>query len=213
MASIVIGELKQRWARFLRAAKLREENGQMFHRLISAYTEPSRHYHGAKHIRHCLEQLDLVRKICPGLIAVEASIWFHDVVYDADRKDNEFLSARVAAERLHEMGMPQPTISVVEELILNTRHQEMPMSRGGKFMVDIDLSGLGQSPARFNADGRDIRKEYAHIDDAVFNKGRAALFQRLLDRPTIYATPFFRDRYEEQARQNLSNSLRRLRGT
>lgn len=204
-------ELSGRWNRFLRAAKLRDENGQVFHQILASYTEPNRHYHGLRHIRHCLRQLDLVRKTCPGVLAVEAAIWFHDAIYDPDRKDNEFLSSQLAVRRLEEMGMPRRVAAAVEELILDTRHQELPVTRAGKFMVDIDLSGLGQSPAQFNADGRNIRREYGHIDDAVFNKGRAALFQRLLDRPTIYATPFFRDRYEMQARRNLSNSLLRLR--
>lgn len=53
--------------------------------LQQAYTEPQRHYHTLSHISALLEQLDqATTAVLPeeGRHAVEAAIWFHDVVYD-----------------------------------------------------------------------------------------------------------------------------------
>ena len=65
--------------------------------LVAAYTAPGRHYHNLTHIEDCLGALAAV----DGLSAAEReilteAIWWHDVVYDATRSDNEELSARLA---------------------------------------------------------------------------------------------------------------------
>jgi predicted metal-dependent HD superfamily phosphohydrolase len=107
--------------------------------------------------------------------------------------------------------MAKPGVAQVKELILDTRHEGPPATENGRFMVDIDLTGLAQAPEAFDEDGRAIRNEYAHVDEESFRRGRADFFERFLARPSIYFTPFFRQRCEAQARQNLSRALRRLR--
>jgi predicted metal-dependent HD superfamily phosphohydrolase len=69
--------------------------------LIAAYTAPGHHYHNLKHIEDCLGMLAGVDR----LSAVEreilsAAIWWHDVVYDPTRPDNEELSARLAKQQV-----------------------------------------------------------------------------------------------------------------
>jgi predicted metal-dependent HD superfamily phosphohydrolase len=65
--------------------------------LIAAYAASNRHYHNLAHIEDCLAQLAQVN----GLSAAEReilteAIWWHDVVYDPTRSDNEELSAQLA---------------------------------------------------------------------------------------------------------------------
>ena len=57
---------------------------------------------------------------------IEAAIWFHDVVYDTHRTDNERLSAEWAGRVLTAAGVPGPTISRVQELVLATEHAREP---------------------------------------------------------------------------------------
>ena len=45
---------------------------------------------------------------------------------------------------------------------------------------------------------------------AAFNRGRAGILGRFLERPAIYSTEHFKAKYEEQARANLRRSIRRL---
>lgn len=203
--------MTDRWTRFLSRASLHDPGTQHLHKLIDAYSAPDRRYHGLSHIRHCLAELDAVRDVCPELPAIESAIWFHDVLYEPPRPDNEERSAHVAIEALPAMGLAPSVVQRVRDLIIDTKHLQKPATLAGQFMVDIDLSGMGQSQERFDEDGRNIRIEYGHVDDISFNKGRVALFQRLLDRPAIYFTKSFHDRYEANARANMLKTIERLK--
>ncbi|WP_347335917.1 hypothetical protein [Bradyrhizobium murdochi] len=58
--------------------------------LITAYTAPGRHYHNLSHIEDCLAALARVDNLSAAEreILTEA-IWWHDVVYDPTRSDND----------------------------------------------------------------------------------------------------------------------------
>lgn len=99
----------------------------------------------------------------------------------------------------------------LEGMILVTKHSEAPQSGAEKVLVDIDLSILGQPEAVFDEYERNIRKEYEMVPDDQFRAGRAKVLESFLDRPTIYSTECFQQRYEERARANLVRSLAKLR--
>lgn len=187
----------------------------------AAYTARGRHYHGLAHIQACLdERLETV-----GLLdnhgAVIAAIWFHDIVYDATRSDNEAASADMAERLLREMGQgagfdeteTTSFFATVRELIMDTRHAATPASLDGQYLVDIDLAILGQTPEKFDAYERAIRLEYAHVPEEAFRKGRAGVLRKFLERPAIYHTAMFREKYEAAARENIERSIARLRGS
>jgi predicted metal-dependent HD superfamily phosphohydrolase len=73
------------------------------------------------------------------------------------------------------------------------------------------LSILGQPEKRFWEYENQIRAEYAWVDAAIFSQKRAEILETFLTRKRIYATDWFFDRYEQQARQNLEASIARLR--
>ena len=69
--------------------------------LIAAYAAPNRAYHNLAHVEDCLDKLARVE----GLSAAEReilteAIWWHDVVYDPTRSDNEEFSARLAEQHV-----------------------------------------------------------------------------------------------------------------
>jgi predicted metal-dependent HD superfamily phosphohydrolase len=71
--------------------------------LAAAYTSPGRHYHNLTHIEDCLGALARVENLSPlDREILSAAIWWHDVVYDATRADNEELSAQLAERHLRE---------------------------------------------------------------------------------------------------------------
>ena len=179
-------------------------------RVLAMYQEPIRHYHNLRHISHCLQEFDSVRENSAHPDALETAIWFHDVIYDPARNDNEQQSADLARRVLTECGADQAFAAEVAELIMVTLHDRPPCTTDGKLLADIDLSGLGQDPAGFDRDGDAIREEYRHVPDPQFGAGRASLLRRFLDRPHVYYTAVFRDRYEAAARSNLQRTLRRL---
>lgn len=181
-----------------------------FGELIAAYSSRGRHYHDLRHILHCLKEAQLVSDRLVDPVTVIAAIFYHDAVYDPTRADNEERSAELAGRDLAAMGKSQRFIAEVRDLILDTRHQVSPESNDGRYLVDIDLAILGAPPAEFDAYERAIRQEYAHVPDAAFRGGRARILQSFVDRPRIYGTDVFHDRYEHAARANLARSLAAL---
>lgn len=77
-------------------------------------------------------------------------------------------------------------------------------------MVDLDLMILGSSEAKFDAYEVGIRQEYAWVSEEDFRFHRAKILQSFLDRPSIYYTERFREKYEARARANLERSIKKL---
>jgi len=57
---------------------------------------------------------------------------------------------------------------------------------------------------------QNIRKEYQHIPDEDFKKGRASVLQKFLQRETIYFSEIFQKEKEEKARENLKYEIHQL---
>ena len=60
-------------------------------RLAAAYDAPARHYHNLQHIENLLGRVEVHSLHDP--VVVGLAVWFHDVVYDPLRPDNEAQSA------------------------------------------------------------------------------------------------------------------------
>lgn len=178
--------------------------------MISLYSLPTRHYHSLTHLAACLGEFDRVRNTAEDGPAVELAIWYHDAVYDAKRRDNEERSAYLAQGVMTEAGLSPQRIAAVSALVLDTRHIDVPTTADGRLLADIDLTILGRPAAEFDAYEAQIRKEYAHVSDFDFRQGRMMILRGFLSRPRIYQTPFFFERDEQSARENLRRSLERL---
>jgi predicted metal-dependent HD superfamily phosphohydrolase len=184
----------------------------LFAQLAKAYAEPSRAYHNTEHIRDCLSQLDLSRELARKPDEVEAALWFHDVVYVPGAADNEDRSARLAEAALTAAEAPVERSRRVAKLVLATRHLMAPRDPDTQLICDIDLSILGREPTVFDRFERAIRQEYAHIAEPDYRHERAAVLAGFLRRESLYQTEYFRDRFEQQARINLSRVMRDLTG-
>lgn len=185
-----------------------ESAGEVFEALAAYYREPHRYYHTGGHINDCLSRIDLAAAELGRSDSVEMAIWFHDVIYVIGDPENERRSADWFAEKA--IGLfPPEMIREVEGYIMSTVHREMPVDEGAKFVVDVDLSGLGMPPKLFKRDGANIRKEFAGLSDAEFARGQAGFLQKLLDRSSIYSTAFFYNLCEAAARRNINEVLKR----
>jgi predicted metal-dependent HD superfamily phosphohydrolase len=177
--------------------------------LVTAYTAPGRHYHNLAHIEDCLGALARVENLSPlDREILSAAIWWHDVVYDATRANNEELSAQLAEQHVredlrHEVG----------RLIRLTRtHDVQPGDRLGAILISIDLSILGAEPARYDAYATAIRQEFIHVPERDYRAGRAKVLSQFAARPVIFPDAGFAARYDRQARENLARELASLRG-
>lgn len=202
-----LGQLRERWRACCHGIAASGIGDAVFDELVAAYTAPDRHYHDINHIADCLREFDSIKHLARNATAVEAAIWFHDVVYDGRRADNEERSADVADAALRRMGASDSFRDQVKEMILLTRHDQTPASPDGQLMVDIDLASLALAPQRFDENSRRIRAEYPHVPDDAFLRGRDAMLGGFLRRPRIYYSDVFHDRYERQARENLTRAV------
>ena len=178
----------------------------VFAQIQDYYSEDWRRYHTPAHLEHCLDCLDRVRHLLREPDSVEMALWFHDAIYDTKSDDNEDRSADwfQAAVGCHS----EPTFAAtVRELILVTKHGDLPSDNDAGFMVDIDLSSFGLPWEQFLDDSNNVRDEYQHLSDADFYRGQLQFLRYLLDRSSFFATPYFRKHYEARARANLKRKM------
>lgn len=178
--------------------------------LKARYSEPHRAYHNWTHVLDCLDEFKTAQVIAEDAAAVEMAIWYHDVVYDSKAKNNEEQSAELAAKVCDEVGIAESRKRKVKDLILATKKHEATEGDAA-IVVDVDLSILGRDPIRFRDYENQIREEYNWASDEAFASGRVSVLEGFLARPVIYSTEFFRDKYEQQARENLISSIQSLR--
>lgn len=184
------------------------------HRL---YEGDHRYYHGPRHIHHCLERLDEARlrdnQIAgreklgeQQLSLIELAIWFHDVIYTAGSVDNESLSADWFEDQARDILNPD-AVARIYSLITATAHKSLPSGDLEKLMVDIDLSSFALPREAFLEDGSNIRQEFNALSDSDFVEGQSAFLRKLLDRPSIYSTDWYRRHCEAAARKNIEDLL------
>lgn len=202
---------EKRWQRLCADSGVRDEDLREHRRVAAAYGEPGRHYHNLQHIGECLTEFDAARALAKQPLLVEWALWFHDVVYDSTAGDNEERSAEAARHFLAKGGIKPADVDTVTQLVMMTKHHNTGADVDSQILVDVDLSILGREEARFFEYETAIRKEYAWVEESLFRKKRAEILERFLLRERLYATDFFRDKYEAQARRNLEKSIRVLR--
>ena len=195
------------WSRI--GAKTHPAN--IFEKLSKSYDVPARYYHTFYgHINECMKDFDHVENNCNSPDAVELALFYHDAIYDPRKFDNEENSALYAMNDIDIAGVSKRFSENVKGLIMFTNHIFLPKSIDEKMIVDIDLGILGKDNERFKQYERDIRKEYSYVPDELFKEKRKEILQGFLDRPSIYNTDFFKDKYEKNARKNILDSIDNL---
>ncbi|MGP1629584.1 MAG: HD domain-containing protein [Giesbergeria sp.] len=185
-------------------------------RLLQSWSRWPRAYHDTTHLHACLQHLHTVQRDLPEVLqnpaAVGLALWFHDAVYWPWRTLNEERSADWATRFLRAQTLPPTFVDTVHQHILDTRHTPGPLTGDAQWVVDIDLAVLGQDAAVYGQFERNVRREYFFVRRSRYVAGRSAVLQSFLDRPRIYGTDWFADRYEAAARHNLTLALAALHG-
>jgi predicted metal-dependent HD superfamily phosphohydrolase len=183
-----------------------------FESVVGRYREPHRHYHGLQHLVRVVRHVHELAEHQPvdDLDAVVAAAFYHDAVYDPSSSDNENASARLAERHLTELGWPSTRVERVASMVRATAHHDASDDHAA-VLLDADLAVLGEEPAVYQAYANGVRAEYHHVDDAAWRRGRTAVLAHFLQRPTLYATPVGRARWEARARANLTAELASLR--
>jgi len=200
------GRFQALWRRCL-IDGARDDSAAVHQRLLDGYREPQRYYHTLDHIEHCLAMFDDCRSLVDHPDALELAIWFHDVIYEPGKPDNEARSARLYlqfSDGVHAAA----TRGLVDRLIMATLHHGCALKDAdAAYMVDIDLSSFGLPWKEFLRDSENLRREAGHLDDAEFHDKARGFHQSLLARERFYYSDYFAERLETRAHRNIERYL------
>lgn len=199
--------LQERWIKFSTRATIPKRD-LLWKNFVALYSEDNRHYHDLVHIEDCLDKLDKWPTYPSNTIrdAIELAIWFHDIIYDTRRADNEESSAALATHYLR----GHPLAIDCHALILATRHKQTIGMRAEEIMCDIDLSILGAKPPKYRRYAENIRNEYSWVKAEEYSEARARVLTNFLNRDTLFQTPYAIGRWEAQARINIESERKQL---
>ncbi len=174
------------------------------------YSGKGRHYHTLIHLENLLTQLLEVKSSIKDWDTMLFSLFYHDIIYNVLKSDNEEKSAMFAASRMHELSLPNSSIERCKHQILATQKHQPDPDSDTNYFTDADLSVLGQKWDIYWEYAQNVRKEYAIYPDLLYRPGRIKVLRHFLDKPRIYHTPYFGGKYEAQARANMEAELRTL---
>lgn len=181
--------------------------------LLAAYSAADRHYHDISHIDAMLQLSRTHRADLRDAVVVDLAIFYHDVIYDAARRDNEEASAARARTGLGVLGVPGPVIETVARYVEATKHMAPgPVEAAGwdtdlDHLLDFDLSILAADDAAYDAYAAAIRREYMIYADDAYRAGRAKVLSKLMALPTLYRVPVLKAAWEPRAKANLAREL------
>lgn len=178
----------------------------------SAYTQKNRKYHTSRYVDECLSLFDELKHLAERPAEVECALWFHDAIYEPMSKSNEERSANWAADFGGRVGMASGVVARIRAHIMSTRHVSLPADNDSSLVVDIDLAIFGATSNRYDEFEHDVRREYRWVPGIIYRPKRAAILQSFLDRPRIYHWECIYDRFERNARTNVSGAIRALIG-
>ncbi|MBT2512636.1 DUF4031 domain-containing protein [Arthrobacter sp. ISL-30] len=177
--------------------------------LLERWGEEHRKYHSRTHLLAVLEALDLLAGSSPIPRAVTLAAWFHDAVYEGVAGQDEEQSAWLAEDRLGAAGLDDSEVHEAARLVrLTSTHRPEPGDRPGALLCDADLSVLGGTPEEYGQYLKAVREDYAHVSDADFAKGRAAVVRRLLDLDPLFHSDRAKALWNDAAKRNLEGELR-----
>lgn len=168
----------------------------MLSRLTKCYLEPHRYYHNLSHITDMLLKS---RDLNLSFRQVYA-IWYHDVIYNPERTDNEERSASLAFSELYDILWGSDA-TIVEKIILDTK-AHIPTIEESAIVLDLDMSILADPLPKFKEYVYNIRKEYSFLDNEAWSKGRLNWINKILNKDRIFYTSWGKE-LEAKARENL----------
>ncbi len=214
-------ELGNRFARYLFAINPDVTPAQaktLWLDVAARYNDTQRAYHSLAHIQQLFVQFDQTMAYLhnPHLIAL--ALYYHDVIYDPMRSDNELKSAEYMVDKLKHYLSDDQRRTIYALIIMTATHQLDGLTDSDKcsdaaYLLDMDLSILGTPWPQYERYAQAVRQEYAHVSDIDYRVGRIAVLKKLLTHPKIYLTQYYYKRLEQQARENMAREITLLRAS
>lgn len=187
--------------------------------LLSALRAVERPYHGLGHIAYMLTLFEDYVLTSPQVddsdaLMIERAIWFHDYIYDATKKDNEWQSALQGSDMLGLVGeVKDRFVSAI--MATMTHATDDPAIQ---LLIDLDLAILAAPRAKYEWYMRGVRAEYSWVPHELYysEEGRQKVLRSFIDREELcpeLSLLMHGDRHvlRDLARENMAWEITQLR--
>jgi predicted metal-dependent HD superfamily phosphohydrolase len=177
----------------------------LWQNLAKVYSAKSRHYHNLNHLQEMVELFDVYYSKLKNPKEVLYSIFYHDYIYKATRKDNELKSAEHALAILpHVISLNKPF--VFNAICATQLHQHNEIE-DINWLIDFDLKILSKDWEAYQTYCSQIRKEYKIYPNILYKPGRKKALKHFLEQEFIYKTEVFQKLFDEEARNNIKKEI------
>ncbi|XP_050538236.1 uncharacterized protein LOC126903787 isoform X2 [Daktulosphaira vitifoliae] len=186
-----------------------------FNKLIDHYTSPKRQCHGLNDLYNCLKHYESSKEFLKNPNAVFLALLFRHFEYDP--KDTNCSEVNInhfkkfADESKLCNDLCDEVISLLKVASINSTDEHKIEGCFGyddtHYFLDIDMAVLGMSPTEYKNYINQVRKEYDFLDENSYKDLRLKILENFLQIPNIYATEFFRQKYELAARSNIQKEI------
>ncbi len=207
-------ELRVKWINLV--SKFSDDERQImdtFDRIVQFYNSLGRYYHNLNHIGDMLTEAENIITRVNDYDSILFAIWFHDIIYDTKRSDNEENSSEFAEKFLKNINYDVRKIEKVNNLILKTKnHSNIELNEDyiTKVFLDLDLLILGADDEKYRIYAENIRKEYSFVPDKIYVQERIKILENFLNQGYIFKTERFQKQFEKIARKNIKSEINSL---
>lgn len=177
-----------------------------------AYRQPWRAYHNSEHLALFFANAWELRQELEQPKLFFLAILGHDLVYQPERKDNEFESAKTFLASTNGLVSTEQA-AYIETLILATAKHQLPdpAPADAAYFLDLDMLILAAPRELYKAYCQKIAAEYLPIyGSELYTAGRKQVLAQFLEREQIYFRDEIREDLEAAARANLAWELAQL---
>ncbi|XP_003400967.1 uncharacterized protein LOC100650013 isoform X2 [Bombus terrestris] len=191
-----------------------------FTKLQEAYSEEKRTYHNLDSLHDKLNHYYEIKNNLKNPQAVLLALFFQNFEYDPKALDDENMNLEHFNAFANEAEIPadaQLREEACELLKVAATHSTDAHKIGGAFgsedahyFLDLDMAVLGSCPESYAEYREKVRGEYSFLSEPMYIALRLKVLQNFVQIPNIFATKEFREKYEEQARQNIQAEVELL---
>jgi predicted metal-dependent HD superfamily phosphohydrolase len=189
-------------------SKNEDYNLECWNEIENNYSSKSRHYHNLEHLKNMLLELNKIQSEVKDLDCLLFAIYYHDIIYKPSKSNNEHQSALTFENRITKTSFDK--LNKCMSQIEATKEHKISNDYDTNILLDLDLSVLGKNPQEYKKYCESIRKEYQIYPDFMYRKGRKKVLKSILELNFIYKTEYFKQLYENQAKENLKLELKQL---
>lgn len=174
------------------------------------YSSKKRFYHTTEHLKNIFDQLSEVKKEITNWESILFSLFYHDLIYNITKSDNEEKSADIAVERMSQFAVPIKIVDECKQHIVATKSHFISGNNDTNYFTDADLSILGSPREEYNLYHQNVRREYSIYPDLLYKQGRKKVLKSFFEMERIYKTEYFYNKFEKLARSNIQFELNNI---